>query len=200
MSDEGIRSMEEELDAPIDYRGINPNIVSRGLNYLASGIRKVRSYFGRRPSVRKYSIERLDPHIGGMYSPDDQVLTLNASTLESDPEFGEEAGVHEVVHDVQNQTGSIKAYSRGLERYGILGLVLLKPVVEGVASFYTERIQGKTKDGYGLYRAGAKQMASDHGEKSLINPSYIVRNLAGMIDSFLRGAQNYRSALATARA
>lgn len=199
MSDEVIESIEKELDAPIDYRGVNPSIVSRGLNYLASGVRKVRSYFGRMPRVRRYSIKNLDPGVGGVYSPDDQILTLNASTLEKDPEFGEEAGVHEVVHGVQND-GSIQAYSRGLERYGILGLLLLKPIIEGVASFYTERIQGKTKDGYGLYRAGAKQMARDHGEKSLISPSYIGRNLINMVYSFLRGAQNYRPVLATARA
>lgn len=187
-----MRELEKQLDTPVDYRGTDQNVLRRGISYFAKGMESIKNYFGWRPRVPKYEIRPLEEGVGGMYSPDSQIITLNSEMLRKNPEFGEEAAVHEGVHGIQRDTGSIGAYAIGLRKaYGFLGRLLVVPMVEGIASFYTQRIRGKTQDGYGAYRAGATQMVRDHGERSLIDPVYIAKNLGSMANSFLKGMFNY---------
>ncbi len=193
MSNDIIMELERELDAPISYRGSDVDILKRGLSSLVNGVRSVRKYFGIMPRIRRYNIENLDPRTAGAYSPEDKTITLNAHTLRHNAEFGAEAGVHESIHGIQEETGSISAYNTGL--YNVLGprgSMLARSMIEGIASFYTTKIRGNTRDGYGQYRAGATQMARDHGEKKLIDASYIKNYLVSMAYSFIRGMNNYR--------
>ncbi len=156
-------------------------------NFMSKYIPQARGFLNK----GTYFIKRLGRRLGGVYNPEDDSLQINPD--QPSIRFREESTIHEKIHFYQKVGGALEGYWNGLvSNLGSFGAMLYKPIIEGGASYLTQLYRGtESEDAYSLYRAGAKEVAHEHGTGVLVSPPKDARNIMKITNTFVKGMLSY---------
>lgn len=137
-----------------------------------------------------YFVQRLGQRLGGQYNPRTDSLQIN---VDQSANFRDESVAHEKIHFYQKVGGAISTYWNVLTKnLGYLGAMLYRPIIEGGASYLTQLYRGvESRDAYGPYRAGAREVAREYGEGVLVNPPRDENKVLKIANTFFNGMMKY---------